>query len=77
MLLIDPFTVSMTWIQGFMQLCKVKGVSRTASLMMCQVSGTSWSYSFLKARFPGLGAPNVYTCVSHSSSQSSSRVSKI
>ena len=34
----------------------------TASLMMCQVSGTSWSYSCLNARLPGRGAPNVYTC---------------
>lgn len=35
--------------------------SCTASLMMDQVSGTSLSYSALNARFPGRGAPKVYT----------------
>lgn len=35
----------------------------TASLMTFQVSGISLSYSSLNALLPGLGEPNVYTCI--------------
>jgi len=35
---------------------------RTASLMMCHMSGNRWSHSHAKFVSPGRGAPNVYTC---------------
>lgn len=43
-------------------LCACTHCSRTASLMMCHMSGKSWLHSRAKLLSPGRGAPNVYTC---------------